>query len=449
MKVLLLTGILVICFTPIVFSQNDLPSEFDKCRQNITSIDQSSDVLEKTPLDIMYLSLCDNDLLSIDKNTFQRFNHLEKLILDKNSHLNFNSDGSEFLELESMTDLHCFRCGVDKIYNKSLQGMPRLEQINLSDNRIEQIEAKAFYGNKNLERIDLRLNKLRRLPSEMLTPLDRIRWIDLSSNTELAPEGSEPFLISTVLEKLRCNECGFVTIQEYTFSMLPGLKELFLRKNKIYKIHSMAFPQSALTKLMLEDNALKSIDQSILNVMNLTICLDNNSNELKCFLKDLSEQKKFFCSTTSQEDVECLPPATIKISTTSTIDVTNNTTNMTIIFTNNSNTSTIDVTYSTTNMTIISTNGRMPITTTNHLNTFAKSENLTTSISSAPSLEIVEGISDAYIGGYLTLIFLAQIVTFVLLFGVLLKLKKYDTDPDVDRYAANILNPNPIYIAVY
>ncbi|XP_065079747.1 leucine-rich repeat transmembrane neuronal protein 4-like [Ochlerotatus camptorhynchus] len=427
MKVLLLAGILVICFTPIVFSQNDLLTEFDKCRQNITSIDQSSDVLKYISAEILYLSLCDNDLLSIHKHSFQKFSLLEKLVLDRNSHLNFNSDGSEFLESESLTDLHCFRCGVDKIYNKSLQGMPRLEQINLTDNRIEQIEAKAFYGNKNLERIDLRFNKLRRLPSEMLTPLDSIRWIDLSSNTELAPEGSEPFLISTVLEKLRCNECGFVIVQEYTFSMLPGLKELFLRKNKIYKIHSMAFPQSALTKLMLEDNALKSIDQSILNVMNLTICLDNNSNEMECFLKDLSEQKKFFCSTTTQEDVECLPPTTIKISTTSTIDVTS----------------------STTDMTIISTNDRMPITTTNHPDTFAKSENLITSTSFAPSLEIVEGISDAYIGGYLTLIFLAQIVTFVLLFGVLLKLKKYDTDPDVDRYAENILNPNPIYIAVY
>ncbi|XP_065079748.1 uncharacterized protein LOC135702642 [Ochlerotatus camptorhynchus] len=407
MNKLLLTGASIICF---VFSHGDEINDLDLCVGNLTSIDGNSEVFKNAPSGIMYISLCKNDLMTIDKITFLRFNHLESLILDKNRRLRFPGDGSHFLELKSLIDLQCFQCGVDRIYNHSLQGMPRLDQINLSDNVIEKIEVGAFYGNMQLEQIDLRSNQLRRVPSEMLTPLVSIRRIDLSLNVELAPGDSEPFLISTALENLRCDECGFVTVQKYTFAMLPNLKKLYLRRNKISQIHGLAFPQLDLTILMLESNALKSIDPCILKVMKLKMCLDDNTNELLCYLKDLSDQERFICSNTSRENTGCMVPST------TTFEVTNGSTD--------------------------------PGLSTIPSETIPNTDNYLASIVSAPTTENIHGIIDTRMIGHLILIYLTLIVIFVLLVGVWFKLKKKDTTWDSGRFTESMSSRLPSYESV-
>ncbi|KAL9701670.1 hypothetical protein quinque_005111 [Culex quinquefasciatus] len=59
------------------------------------------------------------------------------------------------------------------------------------------------------------------------------------------------------------------------------------------------------------------------------------------------------------------------------------------------------------------------------------------------------GISDWYISSYLTIIILTQIGALVILVGVWLKMKKYDSDRELDSLAGTVLNPSSIYKPLY
>lgn len=408
---------------------SDDGSGLNLCRQNLTDISPSTELIRKAPSTVEHITLCENNITTVNPSSFQKLDGLEKLILDNNEYLNFPSNGSQFIYQGSLTDFLCFRCGVDKIYNKSLAGMPRLEQINLTENKITHIEGGAFQGNGNLKVIELRRNLLQRVPREMVETLEHILKVDLSFNNELAPEGDQPFLISDALEELWCIQCGFETVDKRTFSVLVNLKVLYLENNKITQVHARAFDQITLRRsdsgtnllVSLENNNLKRIVSEV--KAGLQLCLHNNTIELECFLRDIPDKDSFVCRNSTHPEVECIPPTTTTLATTLT--------------TESSRTPTISAT-------IFST---IPINTDPRqaANNPATSPASTTPTPVKPPEEVY-GISDAYISGYLTLLYVAQIIGLAMLSVVWFRLKK--SDSEVDRYAETIVNPNPNYRAI-
>ncbi|XP_058461772.1 insulin-like growth factor-binding protein complex acid labile subunit isoform X2 [Malaya genurostris] len=376
-----------------------------------------------------YLEICKNNITILDPGAFQRFPKLIRLVLDDNSRLKFPFNGTQFLSQDSLIDLQCERCGIEKIYSQSLRYMPKLEIINLNANAIAEISPDAFLGNRDLKVIILSQNNLSSLSNELLVELSAVKVLNVSMNPLLEPEKKKPFLKSSVLEELWCDECGFSIIYYDTFAKLPNLTRLNLRRNEIVKITTPALlSHENLSILMLQNNQLSSINVILLNKLN-KLCLDGNTIKLNCSLIASVEIETFYCSSSSGVGPECIVETTTVGSELGTLSSTAAT-----------------VTTEITETTVIS---KMPVTIQ------ALSQTSTVPSISLPVLvrkefnaETITGISDAYISGYLLVICLVQIgVAFVLF--VYLKLKKYDSNPEVNIYSENIINPNAIHTAIY
>lgn len=198
--------------------------------RNLTSF-HISDLPHPVP-EIVYLSLRGNklDRFSIG---IKEFPNLERLILSENSEMTFPPDGSPFLASTSLIDLDCECCAIKAIYTGSLSRFPLLETLRLANNTIQMIEKRAFQRNPNIRMLDLRHNKLTTLPTTMLIGLRKMKTLDVSGNRELAPQDGQPFLVSNSLQILKCDNCGFRTVQFVTFSKLSNLKKLHLQANSL------------------------------------------------------------------------------------------------------------------------------------------------------------------------------------------------------------------------
>ncbi|KAL1399162.1 hypothetical protein pipiens_008416 [Culex pipiens pipiens] len=146
MNTYLWTAALLACFLALGGLGNELPM-VDLCRKNITDGNLEEE-LGKLSTDKNVLDLCDNQLKNIDPDLFKRFDRLEELVFDDNPDLVFPPDGSPFLVVKSLTKLQCVKCGVERIFNRSLQDLPKIERINLTNNRITDIERLAFRETK-------------------------------------------------------------------------------------------------------------------------------------------------------------------------------------------------------------------------------------------------------------------------------------------------------------
>uniref|UniRef100_A0A8D8C0X1 Reticulon-4 receptor-like 2 n=1 Tax=Culex pipiens TaxID=7175 RepID=A0A8D8C0X1_CULPI len=391
----------------------------DLCGENITDANLKEE-LGKLTRDKIVIDLCDNQLKNFHRDLFRRFDRLDKLVFDGNPDLGFPADGSPFLVIKSLRKLQCIKCGVEKIFNRSLKDLPKIERINLTNNRITDIERDAFNRNRELQQIDLNHNLLERLPNELVEGLTNLEQLDLSFNKKLNVNGDQPFLYSSTLKELKCEGCGFAVIYEQTFAELPNLRRLDLRGNVIVSVQSNAFlPISNLKKLWLQNNQLVSVYAELLHNDKLQWCLDNNTVQFLCEVQKFENWLKFQCQNESQTEVDCAqftePPT----------EPTTFQTEISVFSSNETSTTTTTTTTVTTTTTQV-----------------------TTSTTRNPPAEPM-GISDWYISSYLTIIILTQIGALVILVGVWLKMKKYDSDPELDSLAGTVLNPSTIYKPLY
>ncbi|XP_065090364.1 leucine-rich repeats and immunoglobulin-like domains protein 1 [Ochlerotatus camptorhynchus] len=252
----------------------------DLCYLNLTHFNQLSKVLETISPNVLFINLGWNELVNIESTTFSMYSDLEKLVMSSNAHFEFPADGSPMLSSSSLTDFVCAQCAIVKIYNRSLRELPLLEYLELSKNSISQIEKHAFRKNRCLIFLDLSGNMLRWIPSTLLTGLPEMKTIDLSSNRELAPVRYKPFLISNVLEKLKCNDCGFTTIYENTFAKLTNLKEIYLRGNQFFMVQEPVSLWRAINLLLqISKFRLRSTVDTQLSENDLEIISGRKSNE--------------------------------------------------------------------------------------------------------------------------------------------------------------------------
>lgn len=63
-----------------------------------------------------------------------------------------------------------------------LRGAPRLQQLNLRNNSLNELENNTFQFVPELKIIDLSYNGLHRIPRNLFVPLRSVVWLDLSFN---------------------------------------------------------------------------------------------------------------------------------------------------------------------------------------------------------------------------------------------------------------------------
>ena len=208
---------------------------------------------------------------------------------------------TENLLLLRITHLEFNTCNINKINEKTFNGLINLEILSLHSNRIEEIGTKTFEGLINLRELYLYNNKLKKLidliglknleildlDNNYIEYLEKRTFQDLSELKELYIHGnqlkqidSDIFKGIVKLERLSLSKNSIECINGNIFEGLSSLKHLFLHNNKLKRIDSNTFKEiERLQSLDLSYNEIVEIEENAFS-RNLKLLYLNN-NKLK------------------------------------------------------------------------------------------------------------------------------------------------------------------------
>uniref|UniRef100_A0A915IZG1 Uncharacterized protein n=1 Tax=Romanomermis culicivorax TaxID=13658 RepID=A0A915IZG1_ROMCU len=183
--------------------------------------------------------------------------------------------------LVHLEQLHLNRVGLKGLKNDDLDGLDRLQILDLNDNDIAYIPRRLFEKSKNLRVINLGSNWVNETSLRAFSNrLSRLTILDLSDNniSALTPKSFEK---QTHLETLILSQNFLRRISRNTFLSLNHLQHVFLDKNLIQGANAIPFAlPSSIRTLDLGKNFIANFpDFSKANLPNLTL-LSLNDNEL-------------------------------------------------------------------------------------------------------------------------------------------------------------------------
>ncbi|CAO1439212.1 unnamed protein product [Diamesa serratosioi] len=321
---------------------------------------------------------------------------LETLELNSNSDFPLIKNKTEMiLEHDNLRKFSCKVCGFTEIGNLTFRGMPSLEVLLLNANKIEEIAESSFELNTNMKELDLSDNKIKVLHPETLTNLKKFTQLTLTLNPIELPD-NRLFLKSESLKSLAMDRCGVKVIYPETFGELKNLEKLNINGNFIENIPVNSFKlNKKLKSLLIESNQMRFFPNVLLDYSPKLeeLCIDNNK---------FDESALEFGETVEKYNARNLRS-----------DNCNNDERLFIEFLYKATTT-------------------IPPATT----TFSEDR----------IIRKFEGISDFFIGSYLSIILIIQATAFVLLAIYLIKIVKYEKLDGGDVDLSNtFLNDNDIY----
>jgi Leucine-rich repeat (LRR) protein len=343
------------------------------------------------------IDLSHNSIKFIDSpDLLRQQNDLTKLQLNSNS--DFNGRGDEqILAHKTLSDFECNECGFTEIQSQHFAGLVSLSRLDLRANKIDRINVNAFKLNGNLNSVDLTNNRLKSLPHSTFVGLRHFETLRLSSNRITLP-ASQSFLKSESLKHLRLDECDIAALYTETFSELRVLETLDLNRNLIESLPVNSFKLNlGLKSLFAESNRMRFFPLAVLDYLEqLTeLCIDNNTFVKSAEMNKLVERynERNLRSDACNSDVELYVE----------------------------------------NLAV-----EVAMDVPSPRNNTEKSSSLVVKFKHP-------GVSDFFLGSYITLIILVQLLALVLLSFYLLKISKYEKLEGEVNYANTILNDDEIY----
>jgi Leucine rich repeat len=272
---------------------------------------------------------------------------------------------------------------------------PIYSKIDLSENKITKIDVDAFKSNRDLQLLDVTKNNLKVLHFSTFTGLPKFEDLRISLNPIELPK-NKPFLKCESLRRLTMDSCQLADIHPQTFSEVRNIQELSLNYNRIESVPVEAFKLNLkLKSLLFESNKLKFFPANIIDYLPAVseLCVDNNTfvdgQEFQKFRKKYVER--------SLRTVKCNSIGEFKIE-----------------------------------------NLFLPETTT------------TTTVTSTTVAVHVErffhaGISDFFMGSYISMILISQVVIFILLALYLIKLEKFGNFDGDECLADSFISDDPLH----
>ena len=317
------------------------------------------------------------------------------LTLEFNANPNFPTHTNvTILNHDNLRKFSCKNCGFTEIGSLTFTGMSNLEVLLLNANKIEKVAENLFQSNTNMKFLDLSENKIKILHPETFTNLKKFTQLTLTSNSIQLPN-NRFFVKSESLKLLTMDSCGIEVIYQETFGELKSLKNLDISENFIENIPVNSFKLNLkLESLLIESNRMKFFPNALLDYLSKLkeLCIDNNQ---------FDESSLEFGETVDKYNTRKLRGKNC----------------------NNDQGFFIEYLYK-------------PTTSSPETTTFLNDRIVTK----------FEGISDFFIGSYLSIILAIQATAFVLLTIYLIKIVKYEKldDGEVDL-SSTILNDNDIY----
>lgn len=327
-----------------------------------------------------------NSIRSVENNNWLILQSKVKH-LNMNFNMQFNVKPNESFLQSVLSIFTCKYCGLEEIYIETFKLLPELEVLDLSFNKIKTIHQDSFASNNKLKSLALAGNKLTSIPSHLIMGLISIQKIDLTDNQIIMKD--EQFLNSVYLKEFYCVKCQITNIGSNTFKDMTGLQKLDLSFNKLVNIPENAFETNMhLKQLKIENNNLKIFPIKIFEHLPelRELCLDDNN------------------FTTGDELTELITIYNQKV-------------------------------------------WRDPGCVNKDFTHFFETQYNITKPPTTDMPVINKGISDFFIGTYLTLIIAIQAVAFVCLSIYLIKIVNFEKVDDQFDYSTTILNGNDLYKA--
>ncbi|XP_066118928.1 leucine-rich repeat-containing protein 37B-like [Saccopteryx bilineata] len=157
------------------------------------------------------IDLRGNAISSLDGNTWNSYNHIEKLILSGNEITELKKNSFEGLLSLNYLDLSCSK--IRFIERNTVEFLPFLQHLDLSCNSLEKLSLGTFeasHGIQFLHKIILNGNPLTTVEDPYFFKLPALKYLDLGA-TQVSLKTVETVIVKTrELEKLENSGCCVV-----------------------------------------------------------------------------------------------------------------------------------------------------------------------------------------------------------------------------------------------
>lgn len=398
---------------------------------------------------------CEDDevQLKIDKILLKNFKAIATFSL--NGCIRYNFPESAFLNHSTLSSVTVTNCAITKINKKTFAELSNLQKLDLSNNKIKSINGKIFAKNVNLKKLTINNVTLNSIMKDVFSDLQNFTTLEMNFNKHFDFPINEPFLESKSLEQYSCSDCGITQMTSITLSKLSDLKELNLNNNKLLSLAGANIFPKNLNILILDRNNFKKLNNEtfydLSNLHRLQVdgnpfepCRENNK-----FMEFYTERN--FRANVINTNLEPFENNLIEyndFSTVITIPNQNDTSspahNETISGNNSITLNDSSTVVTTPNQTDNSSSNHTKNTIVNH--TPNQYNNFSSSSTDIPTRTepIAEGISNAFIASYLSLMSAIQAGIIILLLFWILKLVR-SKETDIIDISMCVSNPNEMY----
>lgn len=368
----------------------------NKTSSNLTEIKGIKELKMDSSWHIIDLS--HNSIEFVDEpEFFRKQKYLETLRLSFNPKFNGRGGNEQIFNQKTLKKFECVNCGFEEIQSQTFTGLISLTELYLSANQINRINVDAFKSNQNLKLLDLANNKLTTLPFSTFDGLRDFEALYLTKNRIELPV-NKTFLKSESLKHLKLDECDMPAFYPETFSELRNLESLNLNKNRIELLPVNAFNSNKqLKSLFIEGNQIKIFSPNFLDL-------------LPKMVEFCVEQSTFEKNTEFSKSVKKYVDKGLKMKCDGDIPLFNET--------------------------IID-----DVTTKVPVEQQSTTEKTTNS-------NINKGVSDFFIGSFISFVLIFQGAVIVYLLFQLIKMTKFEKLDGEVNYANTILNDDEIYVRI-
>ncbi|KPU80609.1 uncharacterized protein Dana_GF18811, isoform B [Drosophila ananassae] len=294
-------GAPIVAYTQRHAGQQVLPSQtFGQLKLTIEELDLSNNLIRRIP-DKAFDGLKDslnelrlaNNLLGDNLNPI--FSTAELHVLKNLRILDLSGNKIKQIEegvLKGCMDLREFyidRNSLTEVPTNSLNGPSALRHLSLRQNQIGALLRDSFSAQRQLEIIDLRHNIIRSIDSQAFKGLQRIREIKLAGN-RISHLNSDVFEQLQSLQKLDLSENFFNQFPMVALAAVPSLRHLNLSSNMLQQLdYSNMQVVRALETLDISRNTITSITPGTFREMSSLKYLDISLNSLRTIEDDALE----------------------------------------------------------------------------------------------------------------------------------------------------------------
>jgi hypothetical protein len=189
-----------------------------------------------------------------------------------------------FNGLNKLTYLAISNTEISKIITGTFENLSNLEYLFLHDNNLQHLDSDVFRGLVNLKKVRLDENKLKYLHPDTFLGLPNIKKIDLSNNPglQIRVPNNRSLFVSHSLSQLDLSYCYISSLSVETFTNLSALERLDLTGNNLKTLDiNILIALPILSELNLESNPLQC-DCQLQEVWRWCKGRDIDTEEVKC-----------------------------------------------------------------------------------------------------------------------------------------------------------------------